>query len=93
MGILAGLIASSSAFPEPAHAGNSSAAATPAAPATEAPDSALAIEIARAGLEGIAASRAGQTLAVTYENRRFRQPAPPRKVRPMPDSNRVDGSG
>ena len=75
MGILAGLIATSSAFPETAHAGNSSAAAAPAAPATEAPDSALAIEIARAGLEGIAASRAGQTLAVTYENRRFRQPA------------------
>src|SRR5215510_11773017 len=39
------------------------------------PDSALAIDIARAGLEGITATRAGLALAVTYENRHFRHPA------------------
>jgi len=40
-----------------------------------APDSALAIEAAREGLEGVAAARAETSLSVTYENRRYRQPA------------------
>lgn len=40
-----------------------------------APDSALAIEIAREGLEGVAAARTGDLLSVSYENRRYRQPA------------------
>ena len=40
-----------------------------------APDSATAIEIAREGLEGVAAARAESSLTVTYENRRYRQPA------------------
>lgn len=40
-----------------------------------APDSALAIEIAREGLEGVAAARAETSLSVSYENRRYRQPA------------------
>ncbi len=48
--------------------------ATPVLAASE-PDSALAIEIARAGLEGVSASRTGAVLGVSYENRRFRHPA------------------
>jgi len=39
------------------------------------PDSALAIEIARDGLEGVAVARNGATASVAYENRRYRQPA------------------
>jgi exopolysaccharide biosynthesis protein YbjH len=44
-------------------------------PGASVPDSALAIEIAREGLEGVAASRSGATARVGYENRRYRMPA------------------
>jgi hypothetical protein len=40
-----------------------------------APDSAVAIEIAREGLESVVAGRLGSSLSVAYENRRYRQPA------------------
>jgi hypothetical protein len=58
------------ADPPPARAG-----ATPVAPTPGSPDSALSIEVARTGLEGSAASRARKSIGVTYENRRYREPA------------------
>jgi exopolysaccharide biosynthesis protein YbjH len=67
----------------PATAAPANAPAATVAPATPAalrglagvPDSALAIEIARDGLEGVAVARHGTTASVAYENRRYRKPA------------------
>src|SRR5262245_61226151 len=78
--VLAGLLPAACALSGPPRP----AKARPAAPAPVAtsihasaalPDSALAIEIARAGLEGVAAARTGNAFAFAYENRHFRQPA------------------
>ena len=60
-------------LPRPGLAAQAGAVAP--APAPGGPESATAIEIARHGLEGVAVARRDSVLSITYENRRYRQPA------------------